>query len=267
VANGGSTVGVGQTYGAMNKQQLAAAGGLGGSLGFPAVASQELVYMGRPDDGGPPPGNRIEARQQQAMNMMPIAQAQAYYDFMSPAERKRLTKMTDDQYGYETRPYQQQAFWMDLVSGAANNSTWLGKPITPWQYGEQRLSGRRRDGEADGGGGGGAYTGPVARVNLTDPDTASLLLDQSLQSVLGRQANAQERSKFMEALNAYEMKNPSITTPTMAGGQAVGAVTSGGVNPQAFAQRFAQAQEGAAEYQVATTFLDAFMDALGNPVK
>jgi hypothetical protein len=39
-------------------------------------------------------------------------------------------------------------------------------------------------------------------------------------------------------------------------------VTTGGFNPSTFAEDYAQGMEGAAEFQAATTYLDAFINAL-----
>jgi hypothetical protein len=92
---------------------------------------------------------------------------------------------------------------------------------------------------------------------LTDPGTAKILVDQALESYLGRKANEREMSAFTAALNNKQMQSPSTT-------DVVGttAVSSGGFNPSAFAEQFAQGQEGAGEYQAATTFLDTFVSSL-----
>lgn len=111
-------------------------------------------------------------------------------------------------------------------------------------------------------GGAGAYTGPVTQTRLTDPTTAESLLDTSLKNYLGRAATKKEKSEFVRALNKYEAENPTVTTPMGPGGS----VTTGGAQPTVFAEQFAQAQEGAAEYGAATTYFDAFLGALGNPV-
>jgi hypothetical protein len=43
--------------------------------------------------------------------------------------------------------------------------------------------------------------------------------------------------------------------------------TRGGTDPYQFAEDYALAQEGSAEYQAATTYLDSFMSALDNPME
>ena len=83
-----------------------------------------------------------------------------------------------------------------------------------------------------------------------------------MEKYLGRKANAKETARFTAALNQAEMRNPTVTTATQSS-----ATTVGGFNPSTFAEEWAASQEGSGEYQAATTFLDAFMGALGNPAK
>jgi hypothetical protein len=274
-------VGSAQSYGnvtPMSQAELLAAAQMGGRMGFDPTGAQNMVYMG-PEFARPmqPTGSRSEAAatraalQAQASAFRPIETATGYFAFMSDKDRKRLGDITEQRFGFPSARNNQtylQSTWNEMVGGAANAGKWSGQPISPWEWGAGAYRGEGAGGAGGGGGGGaGAYTGPVKTVTLTDPDTAMGLIDQSLQSALGRQANQQEKQKFMEALREYEMQNPTVTTPTMQGGQMVGSVRTGGSNPQEFARRFGQAQEGSAEFAASTTFLDAFMDALGNPVR
>jgi hypothetical protein len=239
--------------------------------------AQTMVYMG-PEFSRPmqPIASRSEAAhtraaiQAQASAFRPIETASGYFAFMSEKDRKRLGDITVQRFGFDSARNNQtymQSTWNEMVTGAANAGKWASQPISPWDWGAGAYRGEGGAAGAGSGGGAGAYTGPVKTVNLTDPDTAMGLIDQSLQSSLGRAANQMEKQRFMEALREYETRNPIITTPTMSGGQVTGSVRSGGANPQMFAQRFAQAQEGSAEYAASTTFLDAFLGALGNPVR
>lgn len=115
---------------------------------------------------------------------------------------------------------------------------------------------------ASGGGGGGGAPRITETVNLTDPGTAQLLVDQALEQYLGRKASEQEVKKFRRALAKAERGAP--TRIDIEGSRQT---TSGGFNPAAFAQEFARGMEGSAEYQTATTFLDEFMSALGPRVE
>lgn len=112
--------------------------------------------------------------------------------------------------------------------------------------------------EQGGGGGRGGAPKVTATINLTDPGTAETLIDQALQGYLGRKASEKEIRQFRKALTKAEMGAPrevDIEGTTQ--------ITSGGFNPSTFAQQYAEGMEGAAEYQAATTFLDAFIDSLG----
>jgi hypothetical protein len=68
------------------------------------------------------------------------------------------------------------------------------------------------------GGGGGGGGGPQTRVdrsyNITDPETAKMLVNSLLSNYLGREASNAEVTTFTQALNAAERKNPVVTTST-----------------------------------------------------
>lgn len=130
-----------------------------------------------------------------------------------------------------------------------------------------------------GGGGGGGYNGPTTTnaisksTNLTNPDTARGLVDTALSKFLGREATKHEQAQFMQALNAHEMKSPTITQQTTTS-TPVGhdtnvsqqSMSQGGVDPAQFAEEWAQSQEGASEHSAAVGFLNTFLKSLGNPV-
>lgn len=112
-----------------------------------------------------------------------------------------------------------------------------------------------------GGGGGGAA--PITdSINLTDPGSAKLMLNQALSNYLGRKASEDEIAKFTGALTKKEMENPNHVAVN---GQTQ--VQSGGFNPQAFADSWASGQKGVPEFQAATTMLDTFIGSLQNPTK
>jgi len=87
------------------------------------------------------------------------------------------------------------------------------------------------------------------------------LVDNALEQYLGRRANNKEQTAFRQALRKAEMKNP--VSAKIVGDTAV---TKGGVAPSVRAEEFAMAQEGSAEYQAGTTYYDAFISAIKNPV-
>lgn len=113
---------------------------------------------------------------------------------------------------------------------------------------------------ADKSSAGGRGGGPriTQTVNLTDPGTAEILIDQALQSYLGRKASNKEVNQFRKALTKAEMGAPN--TADIEGSTQIG---GGGFNPSQFAQQYAEGMEGSAEYQAATTFLDSFIGAIG----
>ena len=162
-----------------------------------------------------------------------------------------------------------EGFYSTLVDIAHLAKTQFGENVTPltayaWyarKFGKKL--GSAAGGSAAGGssGGGGGPAAPTKRINLTDPDTANGLVDNALEQYLGRRANNQEQDAFRKALRKAEMKNPVSA-------EIVGdtAVTKGGVSPSVRAEEFAMAQEGSAEYQAGTTYYDAFISAIKNPV-
>lgn len=187
------------------------------------------------------------------------------YGLLEPKAQKKLADTMDRFYGKgRWKPDWIPKFWGRSVNIAQTALQVQGRDVNPLNAFDQLVSQSAEMGinpDGNGGGGGGGSSAPKATVNLTDPDTAKVVVDQALQTYLGRAANERELATFTAALTRQEMKNPNRVD--MQGGTAV---TSGGVNPQAYAQEFAQAQEGAAEYGAATTFLDAFIESLDNPI-
>ena len=109
-----------------------------------------------------------------------------------------------------------------------------------------------------GKGGGGGSPDITKSISLTDPQTAETLIDQALQQYLGRKASNAEIEDFRKSLTRAEKKAP--VEVNVVGGDT--SVRSGGFNPAVFAQQYAEGMKGAAEYQAATTFLDAFIGAI-----
>lgn len=144
---------------------------------------------------------------------------------------------------------------LGAASSAYASNPSRGSDVFTYLY---SLAGEGDDPNGPRGPGGGG--GPTQAINLTDPGSAKIMVNQALSTYLGRTANEQELAAFTKALTAQEMANPRKST--VAGDTQI---TSGGFNPQAFAQEFAQGQEGAAEFQAATGFLDAFIGSLKNP--
>lgn len=120
-----------------------------------------------------------------------------------------------------------------------------------------------------GGGGGGAFSSTTRSVSLTNRDTAERILDAALTNFLGRQASKAEIKMFTRNLNRQEQANPTVTTQAgvSSGNSSVNnQVSGGGVDPALAAEKYAQSRPDYAEYQSATTYMDAFVNALSDPV-
>lgn len=144
--------------------------------------------------------------------------------------------------------------------------------VMEYLYGLLRENGDQSGGDGSGSGSG-SGSGFTSTVDLTDPGTATALVDNALSQYLGRRASDKETQQFRAALRAMEMANPQTATVETVKTKgkdgkpstSTSAVVRGGdFNPQVFADEWAASQDGAGEYQAVTTFLDAFMGSLGN---
>ncbi len=133
---------------------------------------------------------------------------------------------------------------------------------------EEVLDGFIKNG-VPGVGGSGSAGGPFSTtsraVSLTNEGTSRQLLNNALTGYLGRQATVEENSMFLKALNVQEKANPTttVTKGNVSGRNTTQTQnTTGGFDRNDFTERFAKSQEGYAEYQTATTYLDAFIGAL-----
>jgi hypothetical protein len=140
-----------------------------------------------------------------------------------------------------------------------------GKDVSVYDILDQWRKGGLPSSVNSDGGGGGPYSSTNRVVSLSDEGTARRLLSGALTTYLGRTATDDENAMFLKALNVQERQNPSITKTT---GNTSGRNTTqsqtvtGGMDKNDFAERFAKSQEGYAEYQAATTYLDAFIGSL-----
>jgi len=251
-------------------------------LGIPPISKEAAatgVYMGStysytPGRGAKTPGGKgtsAGATVSAQDVFVPTEEAWGGYGNLSPEVQRQMVQIMNAKAGSRPwNPEELKGLWSDgiLMSNYIVRQT--GERVSPVEAlrryylgdGDGAAAARAAGTGGGGGGGGGGYSGPVTQTRLTDPKTAENLLDNSLKSYLGRAATKKERSAFLNALREYEMENPTVTTPV---GQA-GSITTGGASPTAFAEEFAAAQEGAAEYGAATTYFDSFLDAIKNPV-
>lgn len=104
----------------------------------------------------------------------------------------------------------------------------------------------------------------------TGADSHALFL-QAAQSLLGRDPTKSEVSSFQKALNAYEKKNPTVSTTTSnyVGDtlQSQNTTTKGGVTDASrglMATEDIKADPEYGAYQAATTYFGALMDMIGS---
>jgi hypothetical protein len=212
------------------------------------------------------------------------------YNLLDEADRVRLKNIAAMQAAYPKDKWGQypegsmQSFWEKTVDQTRILQSTTGLRVQPldywdWYYRNQK-GGALSAGTGSGGGGGGsgsAYGGvshsQSTTVDLTNPDSAKQLVNDALARYLGRDANDQELAAFTQALNAREKQSPrkqSGTTVTTGTAQNSNSSTtgtnSGGTSPTQFAEDWARGQEGSAEYQAATRFMDVFMNAIKAPV-
>lgn len=210
-----------------------------------AVASGSWVYWGRDTKNGKD-------------RFLTTSQANNAW-FGDEKIKSRVTEIMNSAFGEGEWTFgKAQYYWNQAVSGSnyglyVNNQYLQPLDLLPSVIGEEA---KKRGGA--GGGGGPTRT---TQIRLTDPQGARALIDNALTQYLGRRASASEQAAFLKALNAQEARNPTVTTSAGGGGGAT-VVTTGGFNPSTFAQDYAQGMEGSAEFQAATTYLDAFIQAL-----
>lgn len=189
------------------------------------------------------------------------------YSFVD-IQDERLKQMVVDAAGGDIKKY--DLAWKSAVGQAAYMQAAGNNDVTV----ESLLAKWAKSGLPSQSTGSGGYGGPFKNVTrtvqLTDPGTANQVLNRALTSFLGRQSTVEEQRAFLKALNVQEKANPTVTTAvgnTTRAGTTQSQTQTGGFNREDFSERFAKSQEGYAEYQTATTYLDAFTKALENPTR
>ena len=205
---------------------------------------------------------------------IPKEQAWTLWQSLDESGSKRLSNAMNGLFpnGWDQTYIQKQ--WSRAVMGSERELVQNGIRISPLEMMEIMAGGGAADGSGGSGGGGGGGgsafggTSTTRQVQLTNPDTARQLVNSALDTYLGRRATPEEAAEFHKALNAHERQNPDVRTTTTTGSSGASSTSvmgGGGSSSSQFAEDWALAQEGSAEYQAVTTFLDAFMGALQNP--
>lgn len=167
---------------------------------------------------------------------------------------------------------QYAALWSNAAQFAAQvnrddpNARW-----SPWDALDRMWKMYSKSG-GGAGGGGSSFSNVSTQIHLTGKDEANATLDSALSSLLGRTATDAEKKKFLASLNAAERANPTVTrssgsTSASGSSSSTSSTTGTSVSAAARAQDFAMNEEGFAEYQVATTYMDAMLEALSSPVR
>jgi hypothetical protein len=107
------------------------------------------------------------------------------------------------------------------------------------------------------------------QINLSTPEEARSVTRQVLSQMLGRGPSESEIDDYLAQVNAAQRAKPTITTTRYnAAGDRSSSTTSGGVNPQAFAEDFVHRELGDEEsdYQVISQYMPALFNALRTPV-
>lgn len=224
-------------------------------------------------------------------SFIPKEQAWTLWQSLDQSGQKRLSSAMNALFpnGWDQTYIQKQ--WSRAVMGSERELVQNGIRVSPLEMLEIMAGGGavNKNGASGGSGGGGGGSGSSSststnttrQVQLTNPDSARQLVNNALDTYLGRRATPEESQAFLRALNQHEQENPNVQTTTTASsstatkgkGGTVSSSTSstsvdgsGGTSPSQFAEDWARAQPGSAEYQASTTYLDAFMQALQNPM-
>lgn len=161
-------------------------------------------------------------------------------------------------YGYNANPAQANGVYRDAVGIAAVKGITVQEALR-----EIARNGNGQGGGKNGAGGSGprAFTNVTRTIQTTDPGEAERVLNSALATYMGRRASDDEIKQFLTQLNRNEKLNPTITTAkgvTSRGGTTQTQEQEGGFDSVNFAERWARSRKGAAEYQAATTYMDAF---------
>ena len=182
--------------------------------------------------------------------------------------------------------------WQTAVNWASDSYVKGGRKITPWDAIDEL--GASNGGASDTAG---VNKTRIENVNdtkvgidLSSAQTARSYLEQAMQQATGRAPTSDEISNFREALNQMEQSNATVsrTTGTRASGSretttanASGIATeiaggyssdntsttqTGGMNREQYALDTAKSAGDYAEYQAATTYMDAMFRAIQSPV-
>lgn len=240
--------------------------GLGTSSGTKA-ADDPLVYLGQGTVspgamGGYSPGYWATHSDKTATLTQTAGQ---YYDWDGKTRDKFLSQL--NLAGYDTNSLkdgQIAQLWATYAQQAASYYA-QGKKLTPWDILAMDMKQRESYLNTPR-----SVTQSSTSYDMSTREDAHAIFLQAAQSLLGRDPTKSEIGAFQKALNAYEKKNPTITTQTTnyLGDTVTGqtSTTKGGVKAEArqlMAVEDVKADPEYGAYQAATTYFDAMMQMIG----
>lgn len=179
-----------------------------------------------------------------------------------PTTQRVVMAAASAYYGY---PVKNMSYGAGLIEDAVQAASSNPNGPTPWELITGFLNGTNPATSSGGGGsyggGGGGGSSTTSQIQLTNPDQAKQLINTAMASLLGRRATGEEYKKFLTTLNEAERSSPIVTTVE---GDTV--TVTGGTSSAQIAEDYVTSRPDYAEYQAATTFMDAFISALDDPV-
>lgn len=180
-----------------------------------------------------------------------------------PVTQRTVMAAASAYYGY---PVKNMSYGASLIDDAVQAASANPTGPTAWEMITGFLNGTNPATSSGGGGGGyggggGGGSSTTSQIQLTNPDQAKQLINTAMASLLGRRATSEEYKKFLTTLNDAERSNPIVTSVE---GDTV--TVTGGTSSAQIAEDYVTSRPDYAEFQTATTFMDAFISALDDPV-
>ncbi len=205
-----------------------------------------------------------------ATQMWNVDAASGLYKYLPPQMQQIVFDYTTAQLGHNKHnEATRQSYYNKAIQGAAQEALVMGgDPIDLWTYMTRDINSYIQNGGSmsgsGSGGSGGSGGGPTSntQVQLTNESDAAVLVDQALDTYLGRQATEGEREQFWKMLNKRQSANPVVTQNS--GGANNVSMTVGGMNPQQAAKEFALSRDDAAEYMANTQYTDWLMEKIAS---
>lgn len=151
--------------------------------------------------------------------------------------------------------------WEQMVDYAEDYHT-AGIELTPWD-----MIG------IYGSGGNSAKQTIQRQARVSDPDEARRVLTSAMGSALGRKPTEAELDDFQASLNEAQRAAPVVTTTSsktdFSGNTVIDSVSEGGIDVSGYTDEYAESGDNEKEYgayQAATTYTNAFLDAIRSPV-